>query len=273
MLNYCKFKIGKIDTYVRPPKSVINVLSWYKHGHFDKIGPGYMQAIIAYQDLIEEAIKIDGRKDKKGVKRMKEKEIEKKIKNRKNEQAFNNAKEKFKNWLDIILYNELMISPKNKTYTMHIVTYKNYKLSKLPGYLPKYISEVLDEPKYSKILTKYYHKQGRLVRLGTTIKHLKDFFSFIKGDDLLDSAILTRNATFKNSIDNLYEMEKTKETGEPEQEIEKPKSMISDYIELEDCSEKPNIQSNECSTPDRTIIDSFLSELKKLGVKEFIIKF
>lgn len=280
MLNYCKYKVGEIDTCSKVPAVVYTVLSNYKRGRFDLIGSGYMEAINTYKDLIDRAIKIRGNNSKRKENKM---EVKTEIKNKQNINANFKAKRRLTNWLSNICSNELLISPRNNTYTMHFVTFKN---GRGVSYLPRYIGEVLSTDLGQKVLKNYHHSNGRLIRNTINQEDEKEFFKYIKENGPLDNAVLTENRMFKinntyTHVDALYGQipdDGTKKALEILQEKrENRKKETPRTIENPDRQEDRQEDINGITVTikiDNSIsLDDLTRVLNNIGVKEFLINF
>lgn len=266
MLNYCKFKVGEIDTCSKVPASVYNVLSNYKRGRLDLIGSGYLEAINTYKDLIDRAIKIDG-----NTLRRKENKVN--THNKHNNEVSSDASQRLIDWLYNIHSNTLLISPRNNTYTMHFTTFKN---GKGDGYLPKYITEVLSTPLGRKILENYHHSNGRLVRNTIDASDALEFFKYIKKNGPLDNAVLTKDREFRTNgitgnVNALIEPMQDDGTKRALEILEDKRQKRKEQKAQEVKEDVPNLLTIEFTIDSSISMDKVAQALKSIGAKEFLI--
>lgn len=66
LINYCKWRVGEIETCDKPSAAVYNVLMYYKHNRLDKISENFKILIECHKELVDKAMAIDIRKRQKG---------------------------------------------------------------------------------------------------------------------------------------------------------------------------------------------------------------
>ena len=132
MLNYCRWKVGELETCDKPHFSALNALSNYKKGKLDKISQGYLEAIETHKELVEKANKIDGRSriNRDYLANVSQKQID-------------TAKERLTSWLMAQLNHEKCESDFTcANHVRHYLVYKNK--GRRPAVLKDWVIEICD---------------------------------------------------------------------------------------------------------------------------------
>lgn len=155
LINYCKFRVGEIEVCEKPSATVISILSNYKYGKLDLIPKGYLEAIESYKDLIDRAIKVDGR----SLKRKKVQHKPRKI-NSYNIAKSNKASMSFEVWLVAQIENPVEKRPSDRKFSSFVTYYLNHNRQSFSCH-PKYAQGILD--KYYEQIKNMKNRKGVLV--------------------------------------------------------------------------------------------------------------
>ena len=132
MLNYCRWKVGELETCDKPHCSALNALLNYKKGKLDKISQGYLEAIETHKELVEKANKIDGRS-----------RINRDYLTDVSQKQINTAKERLTSWLMKQLNHEECESDFTcANHVRHYLVYKNK--GRRPAVLKDWVIEICD---------------------------------------------------------------------------------------------------------------------------------
>lgn len=189
MLNYCKFRLGKLATCSKPSPMTLNVLYNYKSGKIDRIPLGYMEAIKDYRDLVDSAMTIDMRHKSNTSDKTK---LETK------------AQKAFENWLDNLINLNVGISLYNPIYVNHI---RKFKQDGIKAKLPKHVKSVLKKEQYVQILTYFMDNHTRLIHYSIPEIKVKAFLQTVgnSSKSKFENAYMTLDNIVKSSnYDDFY---------------------------------------------------------------------
>lgn len=233
MLNYCKFRLGDLETCAKPSPSVLNILYSYKAGKLDRISSGYLEAIKDYKELIDNAMAIDLRKI----------DADKPIKQKRQRGQFKNT----------FIIDGLKISTHGrKDQTIRCA--KNFIswLNQQEQTRPNRISEPTDYVRQ----IRFYSQNKKHSLLKPTIKQ-----------------ILDQNHWILDNYDTARDGKKLILVSKIKLDVNEKQNIIPIDTEIVKTNDKPIdnlIDNNQRSILD---FNDFILKLKDIGVKEFSIKF
>lgn len=269
LLNYCRWKVGELETCEKPVSTILNVLHAYRKGELDKISEGYMAAIETHKDLVDRAI---ATMDKPADKSTAGSWL--------SAGRIAIAKEKFTLWLESILSGSSCES--KKAYVDYVKLYLNWKLTgKRSKLLKDWIIEICDvlieNPSEWKVNTythQILHLTDKIPELPEEQKKYADESIKQASEDISNAPIEdiskaepTEAPNWEAMYNHKYqECEELKENNEL---LEKNKLDLLSKLEQITKLYNDAMQAKSTSID----LDAFVASLQSKKVSEFTIKF